>query len=334
MNVAVSVVVPTYRRDDSLRHCLERLVAQTLDRAAYEVIICDDGPSQSTRNLVESFSSVDGPAIRYLAIRDTQGPAAARNAGWRAATGGVIAFTDDDCLPERDWLAAGLAAIEQVDAVTGRTIVPLPDCPTDYERDTAGLATAEFITANCFCRRASLESVGGFDERFTAAWREDSDLHFSLLEHGQRIARAEQAVVVHLIRPAHWGVSLKQQSKGVSDPLLFSKHPDLYRQRIPPFPVMYYAATISLAFVVGAALLGMWWLAVVGGAVWLALTLEFTLRRLWGTSKAPSHIAEMLVTSALIPPLSLYWRILGLVRFRAVSHASAAACPRLDAVTR
>src|SRR5690348_17598480 len=98
--------------------------------------------------------------------------------------------------------------------------MPLPVMPTDYERNESGLERAEFITANCFVRRGVLERLSGFDESFRMPWREDSDLHFRLLEAGFRVARAEDAIVVHPVRPAPWGVSLRQQKKVVFDALL------------------------------------------------------------------------------------------------------------------
>jgi cellulose synthase/poly-beta-1,6-N-acetylglucosamine synthase-like glycosyltransferase len=91
--------------------------------------------------------------------------------------GEIVAFTDDDTVPARDWLCSGLQAFaDNVDGVAGRIIVPLPEAPTDFERNMAGLERAEFATANCFYRRSALAAVGGFDERFTAPWREDADL--------------------------------------------------------------------------------------------------------------------------------------------------------------
>ena len=71
-----------------------------------------------------------------------------------------------------------------------------PERPTDYELDAAGLASAEFATANVFVERAALMRIGGFDERFTSAWREDSDLQFALIEAGFVLARADDAVVL------------------------------------------------------------------------------------------------------------------------------------------
>jgi len=91
-----------------------------------------------------------------------------------------------------------------LDAAAGRILVPLPGNPTDYERNSVGIANAEFVTANCFVRTAMLRAVGGFDERYRMAWREDSDLCFELRHRGARIGYATRAVVVHPIPAAKW----------------------------------------------------------------------------------------------------------------------------------
>jgi glycosyltransferase involved in cell wall biosynthesis len=316
----LSVVVPTYRRPALLARCLAALVGQSLESDDYEIIVADDAASDKTRQQVEELATHAGVAIRYVLVTARHGPAAARNTGWRAARASVIAFTDDDTVPDPGWLAAGIAALESdpgLAAVTGRTVVPLPEAPTDYERNESGLQSSEFLTANCFCRRDVLQELGGFDERFGAAWREDSDLHFALLRHSRRIARVVDAVVVHPVRPAPWGVSLKQQRKVQYDALLYKKHPELYRERIRARPPWRYYVTV-LALLVGGAALALGYVA--GGlaafAVWAALTLEFCVRRLRGNARTVRHIAEMAVTSALIPPLSIFWRLYGAVRFR------------------
>ncbi len=318
MSVHVSVVVPTYRRPDLLHRCLSALVAQEFEPAAYEIIVADDAASDEMRRSVEKWSELARPGLRYVSVTGSHGPAAARNAGWRAARGEVIAFTDDDCVPDPGWLKAGAAAFTAgVAAATGRLRMPVPEPPTDYERNEAGLGTAEFITANCFCRRSVLEAVGGFDERFGMAWREDSDLHFTLLERGHWIARAPEALVVHPLRPGWWGISLRQQRKALYNALLYKKHPLLYRQRIQRWPPWhYYASAAAVGGAVSALLAGAPALAAGAGAVWSVLVARFCARRLWGTSHAARHVAEMVVTSALIPLLSIYWRLRGAVRFR------------------
>jgi GT2 family glycosyltransferase len=319
--IALSVVVPTYRRPRLLATCIASLAAQTLDPRVYEIVVCDDGPDDATRAAVEALArrcAARGTPVRYLPITATQGPAGARNAGWRAARGPVVAFTDDDTCAAPDWLATGLKAIERgVDAASGTIEVPLPPVPTDYELDASGLARAEFATANVFVTHAMLERIGGFDERFTSAWREDSDLHFSILEAGGAIACAPDARVVHPVRPARWGVSLAQQRKVQYDALLFKKHPDAFRQRLRTTRRWLYYATLAAALVCIAGLLaGAEPLAWTGFACWVALTLHLCQIRLRLTSHRAAHIAEMVWTSLWIPFLSTYWRLVGAIRYR------------------
>lgn len=281
----VSVVVPTCGRPDLLARCLRALEAQSLPRQAYEVIVADDS-------------------------RTRDGPAAARNRGWRRARAPIVAFTDDDTVPDRCWLQNALAYFDDasVDAVAGRIVMPVTGAASDYERDARGLERAEFVTANCLVRRGVLERLGGFDERFRLAWREDSDMHFRLLSAGRRIVRAADAVVVHPVRPAPWGVSLRQQKKVMFDALLYRNHRRLYRERIRRSPRWdYYAIT-------GSLMLGMLFPKVL--FVWGVLTARFLLSRLEGTSRSPKHLLEMLVTSIAIPPLAVFWRLVGALRFR------------------
>lgn len=315
MSFEASIVVPTYRRNDLLRHCLDAIVAQRCE-ASYEIIVVDDASDKTTRNFIDGFASRQSRPVRYIAVGPQGGPAAARNAAWRAAQGKVIAFTDDDCIPDAAWLQQGIAVMENAVAAAGKVVVPLSPAPTDYERDCAGLASSEFVTANCFCRREVLDEIGGFDENFTTAWREDSDLQFTLLERGYTIASASNAVVLHPVRPAYWGISIAQQRKTQFNALLFKKHRRLYHERMAPSPRSYYAITAALGGIAAGTAVGLTPLAITSAGCWAAFTTRFCARRLRGTSHAPAHVAEMMLTSALIPPLSLYWRIRGAVRHR------------------
>lgn len=312
----ISVVVPTRGRPEMLERCLRALTEQSLDRERYEILVVDDGPSPETRDAVNRVARHSGVRTFYVPGH-SKGPSAARNAGWRSAAGAVVAFTDDDTVPDREWLASGLDAMSGgAAAASGSLVMPLSEHPTDYERDAAGLADAEFVTANCFCRKDALRAVGGFDERFPLAWREDTDLQFSLLEYGLRVTCAPEAVVVHPVRPAPWGTSLRQQVKAEYNALLHKKHPQLYRERIGHSPRWYYLAAGSALAALAALLSGRKIRARLWTAVWAVFTMGFALKRLRGTSKRPAHVFEMLVTSALIPFLSLYRRLKGALRFR------------------
>jgi GT2 family glycosyltransferase len=317
----VSIVVPTCRRPQLLSHCMASLLLQRFDASRFEIVVVDDAPCSSTRNVVDDWAAVAaaaGPAITYIASGGPHGPAAARNRGWRAARGAIIAFTDDDTVAGADWLLQGLCAFApDVQAVWGRIDMPLSTQPTDYERDAKNLESAEFVTANCFCPKHVLEELDGFDERFRLAWREDADLYFRLLGRAGRIVHAPAAVITHPIRPAPWGVSLRQQKKILFDALLYKKHPALYRQKIRAAPrTDYYLIVAALLCAIVALALQRAVPAALAGAAWLALSARFCRQRLAPTIKTPAHIAEMIVTSALIPPLAVFWRLVGAIKFR------------------
>lgn len=315
----VSVVVPTYKRPDLLERCLSALSQQVLAPEEYEIIVCDDGPSEQARAVAQAAAALckGQLAIRYFAVSMTQGPAGARNVGWKAAVAPIVAFTDDDTVPEPDWLQAGIAAMTPgVDAVAGRIIMPLPERPTDYHRDAARLSDAEFVTANCFVRREALVAVGGFDERYTQAWREDSDLQFSLLQHGYTVVRAAQAMVVHPMRAASFAAGVGMQKKVMFDVLLYRKFTKLYRERIRQHPPWFYmAVTTSLLSALVSFLAGWHSVALVASWLWAVLSAGFFILRLRASSLGWRNVGELLITSLLIPPLSIFWRVVGVARF-------------------
>jgi len=319
MQIRISVVIPTYKRPELLIRCLSALNKQLLSPSEFEVIVVSDGPDEQTKSLLLHWAYKKKINLTYLSTLEKKGPAAARNMGWLQAKADLVVFTDDDCVADKNWLKVfdQLYKKEKYLAFTGLTRVPLEASPSDFAINTAQLQQAEFITANCACTKKVLILLGGFDERFRLAWREDSDLHFGLLMHGIPIVHADQAIVVHPVRNAPWGVSLKEQRKGIYDALLFKKHPQLYRCKVQTQPNWKYYLTILLwllllIFVYVHSLPAV----VVTAAVLLLIILEFLYKRLKKTSKSISHITEMLATSMIIPFLSVYWRIYGAIKFR------------------
>lgn len=327
MAVDISIVVPTYQRTDLLQRCLFALTRQPFEADRYEIIIVSDGPDHRLQEMIVSFLNGNErlPAITIHYLSRKKGPAAARNAGWRMAKGKLILFTDDDCLPAVDWIdyfwrAYQLQPRSADDtrlAFTGKCIVPCSADPTDYEKNISRLATAEFITANCACTRATLEWVGGFDETFPLAWREDSELQFRLLENKVPVIPVPEAVVFHPVRKASWGISLKEQKKSCYNALLYKKHPQLYKERISRTPVWnYYIMIVLFATALISGIANKPWLSTAAFSGWLLLVCLFALKRLRDTRHSLSHITEMLFTSALIPFLSVYWTLYGSWKYK------------------
>ena len=163
----VSVVVATYRRPDRLPGLLAALAAQTLPSDDYEVIVVENASPDDTADVLESLRPDFDGTLHVLHMESNAGPAPARNVGITAAAAPVIAFTDDDCLPEPDWLEAGLRALEAdgVGVAQGRTRPAGPTSTFSVTQDIDHL-TGLYETCNLFARTDVLRSFGGFDESF------------------------------------------------------------------------------------------------------------------------------------------------------------------------
>ncbi|MEA2244749.1 MAG: hypothetical protein QOD24_4305, partial [Solirubrobacteraceae bacterium] len=191
MTAPVAIVVPTVR-PAALARLLRSLTAAGWDG---RVVVVDDRADDATP-LVDGTPPLAVDVVRGRAA----GPAMARNLGWRHARAEWIAFLDDDVVVPPGWpraLRADLAVLDgAVAGSQGRIDVPLPPHrrPTDWERNVAGLQDAWWATADMAYRRPALAALGGFDERFGSAYREDSDLALRALRAGWRLVRGTRRV--------------------------------------------------------------------------------------------------------------------------------------------
>ncbi|MGR6968423.1 glycosyltransferase family 2 protein [Streptomyces cynarae] len=326
---AYAVVIPTLGRP-SLRACL-RALAEASGPRPVRVVLVDDRPGDGGEPLTVDIPGPLRPVTTVVRGR-ARGPAAARNDGWRAA-GRIpwIVFLDDDVVPGRTWgddLALDLAeATEPTGAITARIDVPLPPDrrPTDWERNTAGLATARWITADMAYRRTALEAVGGFDERFRRAFREDADLALRVQAAGWTVT-AGSRTTTHPVRPADRWISVRLQAGNADDVLMTRLHgPGWWsragapRGRLPGHLAVTGAAVGALA----CAALRRPRAAAVCAAGWLAGTAEFALARIGPGPRTPDEVATMALTSVLIPPAATWHWLRGhLVHRGAPPHAA------------
>lgn len=216
MTPEIVVVVPTYRRPDFLRRLLDALALQTLEPSRWELVMVDNASHHpDVDELARRLPELVPCAARTVTIETNRGPAAARNLGWRSSTAPLIAFLDDDVVPEPRWLETGLAAITDpaVGVVQGRT-----RAPDGVNVDTDPLPAWSlwrvvddlspfFEACNIFYRREALEQTAGFDEDLQW-WGEDTAVGWQVVEAGWGRAFAPDAVVVHDVelRGAGWFV--------------------------------------------------------------------------------------------------------------------------------
>jgi GT2 family glycosyltransferase len=195
----VSVVAPTYCRPHLLGRLVAALEAQTLPPDAFEVVIVDNASPDDTSARLAELAATTRLRLRHL-VETARGPAATRNAGWRAARAGIVAFVDDDCVPEPGWLEAGLAAMtagERIGVVQGCTRKPDGAALGDWTLwRHVSRPTPYFEGCNIFYRRAALEQAGGFDEEI-GNYGEDAALGWSVVDAGWHRGYAPEALVYH-----------------------------------------------------------------------------------------------------------------------------------------
>lgn len=322
------VVIPTVGRP-SLARLLDALAAQPAPLPG-RIWLVDD----RTAGMSVTLTPHTGERTALIEVLRTggRGPAAARNAGWRASEAEWIAFLDDDVVPAEGWaaaLAADLgAAGPRVAGVQGRIVVPLPACrrPTDWERNVKGLESARWATADMAYRREALAQVGGFDERFARNFREDADLGLRIVDAGWEIVRGERTIV-HPVGPASRWISLKAQAGNADDALMRALHGGDWRIRAgaPPGRLPRHAATAAAGLLALAALtLGRDKTAKAAGAAWAAGTFELATARIAPGPKTPRELATMALTSAAMPFAAAGGRLRGEARARSAARRPAA----------
>jgi GT2 family glycosyltransferase len=229
----VSVVVCTYNGGWTLEQCLRSL--QALDYPDYEVIVVDDGSTDNTGDVLACF-----PQVRTI-HQPNRGLSAARNAGLRAATGAVVAYTDSDCFPDPDWLThlvhqlqrSGAAAVggPNLTPEDGRLAACVAAAPGQPTHVLESDQVAEHVPGcNMAFRREALEAINGFDPQYRKAG-DDVDLCWRLQQAGYWITFAPGAFVWHHRRQTPRAYLRQQAGYGEAEALLRFKHPDKFNGR-------------------------------------------------------------------------------------------------------
>jgi GT2 family glycosyltransferase len=224
-----SVVIATRDRPEDLRRCLAALAGQRTSRS-FELVVVDDGVrAPLTGSELAAFPGA------LLLRTGGLGPAAARNAGLRAAGGPVIVFTDDDTEPAPEWVEA---ACDFLDAHPGHVGVegPVTSPPFDYlysyslENERPGA----YWTCNVAYRRSALVAVGGFSQQFPFPHCEDRDLGFRVSAVGP-IGFAEAMRIEHHPRRLTLRQLVGRARFAPSEIVLFTRHRSAFgRERMMP----------------------------------------------------------------------------------------------------
>lgn len=205
----VSVIIPGFGRAAALANCLRALAAQTLPRARFEVIVCDDGSAVPLATALEHTLATIGDLRVTFVRQSNSGPAAARNRAADAARGRYLAFTDDDCRPAADWLeklvqhfaanprvliGGGISAASTCDAYARATQAIMSFVYADQFKRGGMLL---FSTSNLAMPARAFRDMSGFSSSFRRAGGEDYDLCARWYNQGGEMAYLPDALVVH-----------------------------------------------------------------------------------------------------------------------------------------
>ncbi|MFH0821474.1 MAG: glycosyltransferase [Pseudomonadota bacterium] len=252
----VSIIIPVYNGERTIRACLESLVRQC--GPGFEIIVVDDGSVDVTVELCRSF-----PQVRIIEP-GRGGPSRARNIGIKAARGEFIAFTDGDCTADEAWLAELVAGFEDDrtagvggdqkspddETDTGRLIQSFMKTIgfiTDYIKTDADFKETPHNPSCCVMYRKSvLEEVGGFDETLFPG--EDVDLDARLIRRGYRLIYNPRACVSHYRPQTYAAFARMMERYGACQWPLIMKYGFFRKIHYEP-PVLMLSALTLLAFI-------------------------------------------------------------------------------------
>lgn len=287
MEHGISAVIPTYNRAHCITPLLERLAGQNYPKDKFEVIVVNDGSRDDTAKVVSEFAKLHENF--KLISQENKGPAGARNTGWKAARFDIIAFTDDDCRPESNWLAKiNEYFVKEPEIVGAGGIMYTPQDqikvlthhapPLHVSRQTQ----AKFPgTNNVAYKKEALEKIGGFDEQFKYVSTEDTDLYIRISKLGKVVFDIDLAMP-HISRP----ISLKSAINGYKKFYLGfkeieRKYPEEFKRIYEQKNTEKMMANDSSVFKLAKSHLRYYFPAILNPITFLKVTYYFLATRLW-----------------------------------------------------
>jgi GT2 family glycosyltransferase len=272
---AVSVIVPTHDRASLLPELIGALEHQG-SADPFEVVVVDDASSDDTWRALNDIAAGTTLPFRAARLAANAGPAVARNVAASLARAPLLAFTDDDCLPARDWIEALAEGFRIGDIVQGRTL------PYPPEAENAGPWARSvwithpsnlFETCNLGVRKDAFDRLGGFGENRPSSPRgtrahfgEDAALGWRLVAGGGRVTFAGGALIHHRVHPASYADWLAEQRRLAMFPGLVVRAPGMRRALtlgifLSPDTALF---DLTVAAAVAAIASGIPWIAVAG----------------------------------------------------------------------
>jgi len=198
----VSVIVPVFNGGVGISKTIETLIVQSYPREHFEIIVVDNGSEDQTRIIIKNF-----PVI--LLEQPLRGSYAARNIGIAHAKGDILAFTDSDCIPDKNWISNGVNFMQShnAKAIGGFVTfifsnIPSPAEYTDalisIDNENSIIAHGMAATANLFVKKETLQHIGIFNQKLQSGG--DGEWSARAKKSGITMMFAKDAVVYHPAR--------------------------------------------------------------------------------------------------------------------------------------
>lgn len=201
MEPKISVIVPNYNSASTLPDCIQSLLNLNYPKEKLEILVVDNGSTDNSVQIIKTFP------VKLITENNVKGSYAARNSGVREATGEICAFTDADCIVDRDWLRNAVKYFDaEVGGVAGKIIAAQPRTLVeeflmirntfDQSRFFRHPYYPFAVTANVLYKRAVFDIVGTFETH----WVSGGDVDFSWrmqMQGGLKLVFAEDCIVYH-----------------------------------------------------------------------------------------------------------------------------------------
>ncbi len=199
----ITVIIPTFNDTDNLVRCLEALYLQSYPKNKIEIIIVNNNPKEDLSGLKKRYDDL------IILSEKKIGSYAARNKGIQSSTNEVIAFTDSDCIPDREWLKTGIDYFDthlSCEIVGGKVkkVFLNPKLPTTIElydlfsfhQQERYVAKYHFaVTANIFVKREVFDRIGNFNKKMKSGG--DSEFGNRAWQAGYKICYNDKSLVTH-----------------------------------------------------------------------------------------------------------------------------------------
>jgi GT2 family glycosyltransferase len=212
MAYGVTVVIPTYNRENVLKECIKSLFNQTYPNDKYEIIIVDGSSTDGTEELLKEYSKKAPCKMRWFIKKSNISEA--RNLGIKESLGEIVCFTDDDCVADKHWLENIVVHFsdKKIGGVGGKIIgyksTGVIEKYGDYQFRQKVVKNnyidASIMTANAAYRKSILKKINGFDPNFRVL--EDTDLGIRVMSMGYLLKYAPDAIVYHKHRNTLLGI--------------------------------------------------------------------------------------------------------------------------------